>query len=29
MSLYAAIDLHFNNSVPAVMDGEGNPLLRC
>lgn len=29
MSLYAAIDLHPSNSVLAVMDGEGMPLLQC
>ncbi|HTI84149.1 MAG TPA: hypothetical protein VL614_27170 [Acetobacteraceae bacterium] len=29
MSLYAAIDLHSSNSVLAVMDGDGTPVLRC
>lgn len=29
MSLYAAIDLHPSNSVLAVMDGDGKPVLRC
>jgi len=29
MSLYAAIDLHSSNSVLAVMDGQGKPLLQC
>jgi hypothetical protein len=29
MSPYAAIDLHSSNSVLAVMDGEGKPVLRC
>jgi len=29
MSLYAAIDLHSSNSVLAVMDGDGKPVLRC
>ncbi|HET6431254.1 IS110 family transposase [Dyella sp.] len=29
MSLYAAIDLHSSNSVLAVMDGQGQPLLQC
>lgn len=29
MSLYAAIDLHSSNSVLAVMDDEGMPLLQC
>ena len=28
MSLYAAIDLHSSNSVLAVMDGDGKPVLR-
>jgi hypothetical protein len=28
MSLYAAIDLHSSNSVLAVMDGDGTPVLR-
>jgi hypothetical protein len=29
MSLYAAIDLHSTNSVLAVMDQAGKPLLQC
>ena len=29
MSLYAAIDLHASDSVLAVMDGNGKPVLRC
>ncbi|WP_017461349.1 IS110 family transposase [Dyella ginsengisoli] len=29
MSLYAAIDLHSSNSVLAVIDGQGKPLLQC
>lgn len=29
MSLYAAIDLHSTNSVLAVMDTDGQPLLQC
>ena len=29
MSLYATIDLHSSNSVLAVMDDDGKPVLRC
>lgn len=29
MSLYAAIDLHSSNSVLAIMDDDGKPVLRC
>ena len=29
MSLYAAIDLHSSDSVLAILDGDGKPVLRC